>query len=293
MSVNHVLKWSACMMVRNEEDMVADTISCIRNQTVPPTRIHVLNDGSTDSTGQILDGMDDVIVTYIPPHSPQHSDLPYIARRHELIRKAAKGMDYVLHMDADTEIPLDYMGKITERMRLDNVAVTCGTDPVMPRTSPIEPGMVIDVKWLNTHPTLPTYALTFLVAESAIDGYPSAVYTTIPLRYKRSFGTSYRPNVWKLRGGHQRMRGLSFWWALWAFRYNRSWPFLWGYVSYKGDKLSKRHGQYANGLFMARAKRKLGLKQQTLLETEVGLFILPKDYVKGHSLPPGRNGAVS
>ena len=94
-------------------------------------------------------------------------------------------MDYVLHMDADTEISPDYMRKITERMRLDNVAVTCGTDPVMPRTSPIEPGMVINVKWLNTHPTLPTYALTFLVAESAIDGYPSVVYTTIPLRYKR------------------------------------------------------------------------------------------------------------
>ena len=62
MSVNRVLKWSACMMVRNEEEMVADTASCIRNQTVPPTHIHVLNDGSTDSTGQILDGMDDVIV---------------------------------------------------------------------------------------------------------------------------------------------------------------------------------------------------------------------------------------
>ena len=278
------------MMVRNEEDMVADTVSCIRNQTVPPTSIHVLNDGSTDSTGQILDGMDDVIVTYVPPHSPQHSDLPFIARRHELIREAAKGMDYVLHMDADTEIPLDYMWKITERMRLDNVAVTCGTDPVMPITSPIEPGMVIDVKWLNTHPTLPTYSLTFLVAESAIDGYPSVVYITIPLRYKRLFGISYRPNVWKLRGGNKRMSGLSFWWALWTFRYNHRWSFLWGYVSYKGDKLPKRHGQYVNGLFMARAKRKLGLKQQTLLETEVGLFILPKDYAKIHSLPPGRNG---
>ena len=166
---------------------------------MPPTRIHVFNDDSTGSTGQILDGVDDVIVTYMPPHSPQHSDLPYIARRHELTRKAAKGMDYVLHMDADTEISPDYMGKITERMRSDSVAVTCGTDPVMPRTSPIESGMVIIVKWLNTHPTLLTHALTFLVAESAIDWYPSVVYTTIPLRYKRSFGISYRSNMWKLR----------------------------------------------------------------------------------------------
>ena len=43
MSVNHVLKWSACMMVRNEEEVVVDTVSCIRSQTVPPTRDVICN----------------------------------------------------------------------------------------------------------------------------------------------------------------------------------------------------------------------------------------------------------
>ena len=281
----HALKWSAFMMVRNEEGMVADVISCIRNQTVPPTRIHVLNDGSIDSTGQILESMEDVIVTYVLPHPPQHSDLPYIVRRHKLMRKAAKGMDYVLHMDADTEIPPDYMERITRRMRLDNVAVACGTDPTIIKTSPIEPGMVIDVKWLNTHPTLPMYALSFLAAESVIDGHPSVAYTTVPLQYKRPFGTHYSPDVWKLRGSHRRMQGLSFWWVLWVFRYNHHFSFLQGYISYKGKKLSKQHGQYANRLFVAFAKKKFGLKQKILLKTDVGLFILPKDYAKSHSLP--------
>ena len=276
------------MMVRNEEAMVEDAVSCIRNQTVPPTRIHVLNDGSTDSTGRILEGMDDVILTSNPPHPPEHSDMRYVAKRHVLLYETAKDTDYILCMDADVYIPPDYMERIEERMRLDNVAVACGTDPAIPKTSPIEPGMVIDVKWLSTHTTLPTYALSFLTAESIIDGHPSVVYTTIPLRYKRPFGTSYGPDVWKLRGGHQRMYGLSFWWVLWAFRYNRSWSFLLGYISYKGEKLPKQYSQYLNGLFIARAKRKFGLKQQTLLKTEVGLFILPQDYAKYHSLPPGR-----
>ena len=103
MSVNRVLKWSACMMVRNEEEMVADTVPCIRNQTMPPNHIHVLNDSSTDSTGQILDGMDDVIVTCIPPHPSQHSDLPHIARRHELIREAAKRG--IWHYQCRTSVP--------------------------------------------------------------------------------------------------------------------------------------------------------------------------------------------
>ena len=284
----HVLRWSAFMMVRNEEEMVADAISCIRNQTMPPARIHVINDGSTDSTGQILDGMDDVIVTTVLPHPPQHSDLSFITRRYKLMREASNGMDYVLSMDADTEIPSNYMERITKRMRLDNVTVTCGTDPMMPKTFPVEPGMVIDVKWLNTHSVLPAYTLTFLTAESVIDDHPSIVYTNIPLQYKRKFGANYDPNIWKLRGKLQRMRRLAFWWALLFFRYNWKWSFLWGYISYKGDRLSKQHGQYINRVFMDRVKRKIGLKQQTLLETKVGLFILPKDYAKNHSLPPGR-----
>ena len=276
----HALKWSAFMMVRNEEDMVADAISCIQNQTVPPTHIHVLNDGSTDSTGHILEGMKDVIVTYVSPHPPQHSDLPYITRRHKLMRKAAKGMDYVLHMDADTEIPLDYMKQITKRMRLDNVAVACGIDPTIPKAHPIEPGMVIDVKWLSTHPTLPMYELSFLVVESVIDGHPSVTYTTIPLRYKRSFGTNYGSNAWKLRGGLRRMQGLSFWWMLEFFLRNRKWIFLWGYISYKGDKLPKQYSQYVNRRRMVRIKKKIGMKHQLLsLDTEVGRFMLPEKHI--------------
>ncbi len=282
----NMIKWSAFMMARNEEGMVTDAVSCLRNQTVPPTRIHVLNDGSTDSTGRILENMNDVTVTCAPPHPPQHSDLLYILRRHKLMREAAKGMDYVLCMDADTEIPSDYVERIIERMRLDNVVVACGMDAAAPKTSPIEPGMVIDVKWLNTHPKLPPYALSFLTAESVIDGHPSIVYTTTPLRYKRKFGVNYKPNVWRLRGVQISMHGLAFWWVVLFTLYRWRWSNFWGYVLYKGDKLSKQHSQYTNRIFMARAKRKIGLSQQALLTTEVGLFILPKDYAKNHSLPP-------
>ena len=276
----HVLKWSACMMVRNEEEMVADTISCIRNQTIPPTRIHVLNDGSTDSTGQILDGMDDVIVTRSPPHPPEHSDIRHITKRHAIMYEAAKGMDYILCMDADVYIPPDYMKQITERMGLDNVAVACGTDLITPKMWPIEAGMVIDAKWLNTHPKLPKYSITHLTVESALDGHLSIAYRNIPLRYKRPLGTHYGSDVLKFRGMHQRMYGLSFWWALAVYLRHRKWSFFWGYVSYKGDKLSKRHGQYMNRQFIANVKRKLGLKQQLLLDTKIGIFILPENHTR-------------
>ncbi len=284
----HALKWSAFLMVRNEEEMVADAVLCLRNQTVPPTRIHILNDGSTDSTGRILDNMDDVIVTNAPPHPPQHSDPRYTANRYEHMHKAAKGMNYVLRMDADVDISPDYIERITKRMELDDVVVACGTDPAMPKISPIVPGMVINAKWFNTHSTSPA-TLPFLNVESIIDGHPFVVYTTILLRYKRPFGVDYGPDVWNFRGRSQRMRGSSFWWMLPTFFYNRHWSFLWGYISYRGERLPKQYSQYINSVHMASAKRKLGLKQQTFLDTEVGLFILPKDYAKDHPLPPNRN----
>ena len=282
----HILKWSACMMARNEEDMVADTLSCIRNQTIPPTRIHVLDDGSTDSTGRILDGIDYVIVTCNPPHPPEQSDVRHYAKRYKIMREAANGMDYILCMDADVYIPPDYMERITESVRLDNAVVACGQDLAIPVTNPHAPGMVIDVKWFNTHPTLPTYPLNVLAAESVLDGHPCAVYATIQMRHKRPIGANYAPDVWKKRGENRRRCGVQFWWALLSFSRNHSWPFLYAYISYKGDRLPKRYGQYTNRLFMARIKRKFGLKQHTLLKTNLGFFILPKDYTKNHSLPP-------
>ena len=170
--------------------------------------------------------------------------------------------------------------RFTERMGLDNVAVACGTDLTAPKTWPTEAGMVIDAKWLNTHPKLPKYSISHLTVESALDGHLSIAYRNIPLRHKRPFGTHYGSDVLKLRGMHQRMYGLSFWWALAVYIRHRKWSFFWGYVSYKGDKLPKRHGQYMNRQFIANVKRKLGLKQQLLLDTKIGIFILPENHTR-------------
>ena len=79
---------------------------------------------------------------------------------------------------------------------------------------------------------------------------------------------------------HQRMYGLSFWWALAVYLRHRKWSFFWGYVSYKGDKLPKQHGQYMNRQFIASVKRKLGLKQQLLLDTKIRIFILPENHTR-------------
>ena len=204
------MRWSSFTMARNEEAMISDAISYMRNQTVKPSRMHVIDDGSTDSTGCILDGMKDVVVTHVQPHPSQLSEKPFHERQHRLMKEATKDMDYVLCMDADTKIPSNYIECITNRMKSDGVVVASGMDENYPRILPIEPGMVIDVKWIQSYDKLPAFSLGGLGAESVADGHPSVVYTTIPLYYGRPFGERYSKNVWMHRGAEWRMAGLQF-----------------------------------------------------------------------------------
>ena len=102
-------------MVRNEEEMVADAISCIKRQTSPPENIYVMDDGSTDSTSVMLNNMDDIILTSMPPHQSEHFTQSYIQKRTELMYNASVGSDYVLNLDADTRIPPSYIEDITAK----------------------------------------------------------------------------------------------------------------------------------------------------------------------------------
>lgn len=121
----------------------------------------MLDNGSTDSTWKILGDMAGVTVTRNPPHLPDHTSLRYETERHKLMCKAAEGADYILHMNADAHLPPDHMECITKRMDLDSIAVACSFDPESPKHHMAEPGMVIDVKWLNTHATLIPYPLRY------------------------------------------------------------------------------------------------------------------------------------
>ena len=77
------------MMARNEEKFLSKSINCIREQIVKPTRIYVLNDGSTDGTAKVLTSMKDVTVTHGRPHPPQHSEDPLFERRLKTMYEAA------------------------------------------------------------------------------------------------------------------------------------------------------------------------------------------------------------
>jgi FkbM family methyltransferase len=53
------MKYFACIIIRDGEKTIAKCISSILNQTIKPIKIVVVNDGSTDGTGTIIDKFKD------------------------------------------------------------------------------------------------------------------------------------------------------------------------------------------------------------------------------------------
>ena len=264
------------MTVQNEEDMIEETISCIRDQTIKPSSIHVLDDGSTDSTGMLLDRMDDVTVTHLPPHPPQLSSDKIMENRDQLMCDASTNMDYALNADADLHIPSNYMESITHRMKHDGVMVACGVDKDEPLVIPPEPGLVIDARWLHSHDMLPKFPAGLLVIQASIDGHPSAMYKDIPRHIKRKTGTNYDSTVWRLRGEKMRRYGVVFPLVLWRSISIRSPDYIRGYLSYKQDKLPPSFQKWFKDYHTQRLKTKLGLRSWMFQETNTTLFVHPK-----------------
>ena len=270
------MKWNAFIMVRNEEDMVADAISCIKCQTNPPEDIYVMDDGSTDSTNALLDSIDGIILTRGPPHQSEHFTQSYIQKRTKLMYNASVGSDYVLNLDADTYIPPRYIEDITRSMESDGVMVSCGKDVNgYKNILPTESGMTINVRWLNTHKS----QLRFdhdLTIQSLLEGYPSVVYRDIQLTYKRKSKINYSRIDRKRKGEQMRKYGVFLPIALYRSIRQRSLLSFLGYVSYRGDVMPEPIRRWYSDYQIQRIKMKLRLDTWMFRETDRGLFILPK-----------------
>ena len=263
-------------MVRNEEEMVADAISCIKRQTSPPENIYVMDDGSTDSTSVMLNNMDYIILTSMPPHQSEHFTQSYIQKRTELMYNASVGSDYVLNLDADTRIPPSYIEDITRNMESDDVMVSCGTD-VNGYTNilPVEPGMMINTRWLHAHKSQLRFESEIAI-QSMLDGYPSVVYRDIQLTYKRKMRTNYSRADRKRMGEQRRKIGIFPPMALYRSMRQRSLLSLWGYVSYRGDVTPEPIRGWYRDYQIQHLRKRLGLSTWMFRETGRGLFVLPK-----------------
>ena len=185
-------------------------------------------------------------------------------------------MDYVLCVDADLHIPSNYMELITDRMRSDGVMVACGVNRNDPRIIPPEPGLVVDIRWLHSHDTLPKFPACDLTVQSLIDGYPSAMYKDIPRRHLRKIGTCYDRAVWRRKGEIMHRYRVMFLVILYNSVRWRSLDLLLGYLSYEAKGSPPYFQRWFKDYHAQRLKIKLGFNSWMFRTTDTVLFLLPK-----------------
>ena len=185
------------IIARNEEQNIADVIRSLQQQTMPLTAIIVVNDGSTDKTGELARAMGCSVVD-LPYHEESYAGRPELAERVNVGLSLAEKYDpdYVLVMGADNILPSDYAEKIIERMEKDpKIVIASGHiegepySELIPRGS----GRIIQVSWLRKEfggLRIPAYWgwEAYLVFRALKSGYKTKRYRDITSRVKRRTG---------------------------------------------------------------------------------------------------------
>lgn len=126
---------------RNEAERIGDTLRSLQRQTLPPSRVIVVNDGSTDATGRIAREYGCEVVE-LPYHASSYLGRPELAGVFNAgLRKVSIDAEYLMILGADHPLPEDYMSRLAEAMERENVVAGSGgisnerEDTEVPRNS--------------------------------------------------------------------------------------------------------------------------------------------------------------
>lgn len=117
------VKISVIIPAYNASRYLRDALESVFAQSETDWELIAVNDGSTDSTGEILDecSRKDVRIRII--NNPEPSGTPFRARLSAF--EAARG-DYVVALDADDRIDKDYLHELLELSKSTDADITCG-----------------------------------------------------------------------------------------------------------------------------------------------------------------------
>lgn len=112
------------MPSRNEEELVQNTIDCIARQTILPAECILVNDGSTDRTGEIGQENADKYPWFRVVNRPDRGTrkvgggvIEAFYAGYEALQ--ATDYDYICKLDADLTLPNDYFEGIIKKMEAD------------------------------------------------------------------------------------------------------------------------------------------------------------------------------
>ncbi len=145
-----LIKYAVVVPARNEEKYIEGTLIALKNQTIPPDQIIVVDDGSKDRTGQIASKYADIVVR-LPDRGHNALRKPELAEVvNEGLRRVKKDVDYVLICGADHVLPKEYFEAVISRMKANpKMVVASGRIRGEPyyEFGPDGSGRVVDTKF--------------------------------------------------------------------------------------------------------------------------------------------------
>jgi glycosyltransferase involved in cell wall biosynthesis len=200
-------KVAVIIIARNEENFIGKTIENLENQELSPYRIIVVNDGSTDKTGEILSNFENIEII-----NREKRDQDFLAKK-DLATTINSGLeklesdhdcDFVMISGADLIFQNNYLTSITERMQTNpKIAISSG---VIEGEFSIEPrgaGRVVRYDfWKKIELKYPVnygYEGYLLWKAKSMD-YEIESFSDLIMQSQRKTGSRYNPKLYYYYG---------------------------------------------------------------------------------------------
>ena len=209
---------------RNEEKQLSHTLKALCKQTILPTEIIVVNDGSNDRTSEIAKEFDCHVID-LPDRGYSVLGMPDLAQVHNHALKKCEKLkpDYVMVLGADHILSSTYVEQLIERMKHNpNIALASGSilDEPCVETHPRGSGRIMLAKFLDKmnwrYPLIFGWESYFVYKAMQL-GYATKQFNDIlshVLRKTFVSGGSGRKNIYY----GQAMRTLGYFWLYFLAR---------------------------------------------------------------------------
>ena len=213
-----MLGYSAVIIARNEERHIKETVESILKQSIKPYRIIVVDDGSTDSTPEILGTMP-ATVKRLPDHdrgSTVYCNTLSDVRNAGLAYIRDDPVDWVYSGDADIVLPPRYCESIMRHAGERDAYIAAGIIGDKLDYLPMEGCMMIRHNWLKSVGMETKWESIYLCVKALAQGKSTLVCHTgdCTVVSQRRTGQSWMPERMYNRGKLGKRMGMPLGYAL-------------------------------------------------------------------------------
>ena len=213
-------KVAVVIPAKNEEPRIGKTLESILDQDLKPYRIIVVDDGSSDKTGEVASRYERVEVVTLPFREENLVAKKELAETFNagLQKLSNDNCDFILISGADLIVPKNYISTIVKRMiENPNIAVSSGIVKGEYSTVPRGPGRIVRYDlWKKLGLIYPVnYGFEgYLLVKAESLGYENMVYEDMIANTQRKTGSQYHPTRYYYYGLGMKALGWTIPYAL-------------------------------------------------------------------------------